>query len=101
MNKEIISVTIDGETYRKYKTLYEETEKNAFRIEFNHKNFYECEWRFYTKDEAIKQIAYEQKFIIQKHNEQAASRIFTLKQKIESLENEILELKQKLINLTS
>lgn len=94
--EKIINITIDGETYLKYKKAYEETQAKKVAIDFGNKSFYSYGWTFYTEVEAIVNMAREYEFIQSKHLEQYQKEITALKNQIEKLKSEITSLKNQI-----
>jgi hypothetical protein len=89
---EIISVTIDGETYRRLKETYEGVQNKQHPINFDYSCFYCYGWTFYTKDNALIKMAEKYQFMLYKTREQFEAENYKLKQSIEKLKSEKIEL---------
>lgn len=94
--KEILSVTIDGETYREWKHAVESIEAKKHPIVFEGYGFHRYEWRMYTNDEALNKMAERYKFMLYKHDEENARNVYALEQKIERLNATIEDLKKQI-----
>ena len=94
--EKIINITIDGETYLKYKQAYEGIKANKHAIDFGNIGFNSYGWTFYTEDAALIEMAELYKFIQFKHLEQYESYIAKRDKQIEELKNQIADLKKKL-----
>lgn len=93
--REIINVTIDGATYRELKRVFNSIENNEHIIDFGGYGFNNYQWRLYTKDQALTDMAKECKFMIDKFTEEKRVYIKRLEEDNERL---IEELKNKSIS---
>jgi len=88
--KEIINVTIDGDTYRKFKETFDGVKQKKHPIDFDHEQFYSYGWTFYTEDEALNRMANKYEFMLFKHDEQVRNTISNQERKIKELELDIM-----------
>jgi hypothetical protein len=86
---EIISITIDGKTYEKYKKAYETIQKNKVGIDFGACPAFSYSWTIYSKDEALEEMAKKYQFIEFKQNEYYKCELAKLKKIIENLKDPI------------
>lgn len=93
MSEEIISVTIDGDTYRKYKNTYDNVRKKLHAISFGRDNLINYDWLFYTKQQALIEMAQEYEMLNYKHTEQLRIEKKRLEEKIKYLEIELNQIK--------
>lgn len=93
MDKELITVTISGETYNKYKNAYDQLQKGLIPIKFGRESLFNYEWHFYTKDQALKRMAEEYEFMNYKHTEQLMNQNRLLREEIKILEKQLNEKK--------
>lgn len=87
---EIINVTIDGDTYRKFKETFESVQQKKHAIDFDNAKFNSYGWTFYTEDMALNIMADKYKLMLYKHDEQVLNKIITQERKIKELELELM-----------
>jgi len=86
----ITSLTIDIEVYKKYKDAFDNIKNKRHAINFDGKSLPNYQWVFYTKSEALNEMAW--KYKTQRHHYENRYIIDTNK-----LKDEIKELKLKLL----
>lgn len=103
MLKEILSVTIDGKTYREYKKAYESIKNNYHAVCFSGSGFnYQYAWEFYTKDEVLLKMQKEYEFMCSKFIEEKRNDINSMKEEIKLLmldKNNLIKNNEKYIEV--
>ena len=87
--REIINVTIDGETYRELKRAFSSIANNENIIDFGGYDFNNYQWRLYTKDQALNDMAKEYKFMLDKFTEEKRKYIEILEKDNKTLREEL------------
>ena len=87
--REIINVTIDGATYRELKRAFNSIENNEHIIDFGGYGFNNYQWRLYTKDQALNDMAKEYKFMLDKFTEEKREYIKRIEEDNKTLREEI------------
>ena len=91
MSENLINVTIDGETYLKYKQCYEAVQSRKVAIGFTS----QYEWSFFTEHEALIEMADQFKFIVYKIEESYKGQLFRIEKQLEEKTKELETLKNK------
>lgn len=91
MSEQLINVTIDGETYLKYKECYESIKSGKVAISFTS----QYEWNFFTEHEALIEMANQFQFIVYKVKEGYREQLFKIEKQLEEKQKELETLKNQ------
>ena len=87
--REIINVTIDGSTYRELKRAFRSIENDEHILDFGGYGFNNYQWRLYTKDQVLTDMAKEYKFMLDKFTEEKRRYIEILEEDNKTLREEL------------
>jgi hypothetical protein len=89
MSREIISVTIDGESYRELKRAFSSIADKKSVIDFGGGDFYHYNWNLYTEDEALKEMAKKYKSMLDEFTKEKSRYIEILERDIKNLKEQL------------
>jgi len=94
MSREIISVTIDGESYRELKRAFSSIADKKSVIDFGGYGFESFNWDLYTEDEALKEMAKKYRSMVDEFTKAKSNYIKRLEQDNKDLRKQIEELEK-------